>query len=178
VRTPGFAEIYQSYFGFVWSITRYLGVEQAELDDIVQDIFITIHGRLSTLERPESLRSWIYSICRRTVSAYYRTKRRKLINTGTACMEAELDWATPQYITEQSEQVQLMWSLLEKLDVRKREIFVLVELEEMTAPEVAAAIGIPLNTVYSRARAARQELEEILQRHQARIQVQGCANSP
>ncbi|HEY5959067.1 MAG TPA: RNA polymerase sigma factor [Polyangiaceae bacterium] len=173
---PSFADIYKTYFSFIWSITRYLGVERAEVDDVVQEVFVIIHRRMHSIEQPASLRSWIYSIIRRTVSRYHRTKRTKLINTGTERVEPEtlqLDWSTPQSLAEQTEQVELLQSLLDKLDAPKREVFVLVELEEMTAPEIAAAIGVPLNTVYSRLRAARQELDEALQRHLAGNKVRG-----
>ncbi len=109
---------------------------------------------------------------KRTVSRYHRTKRTRLIKTTDTRVEPEpmsVESCTPQQLAEQSEQVQLLQSLLDKLDPPKREVFVLTEVEEMTAPEIAAALGIPLNTVYSRLRAARLELEEALQRHHARI---------
>ena len=168
---PSFAEIYKTYLSFVWSTARHLGVDSGELDDVVQDIFIVIHRRLHTVVRPESIRSWIYSIVRRTVSTYRRTKRSKIVRVATELQEpaaSQPSSATPQQLAEQSEQAQLLWTLLEKLDAAKREVFVLTELEDMTAPEIAAAVEIPLNTVYSRLRAARQELEAALQRHHAR----------
>jgi RNA polymerase sigma-70 factor (ECF subfamily) len=173
---PSFAELYATYFSFIWSVTRYLGVARAEVDDVVQEIFVIIHKRMHTIEKPESLRSWIYSIVRRTVSRYHRTKRTTLINTDAECGEPEtlqLDWCTPHSLAEQSEQVALLQTLLNKLDAPKREVFLLVELEGMTAPEIAAAIEVPLNTVYSRLRAARQELDEALQRHHAATQQRG-----
>lgn len=168
---PSFLEVYKSYFNFVWSMSRYLGVDRSELDDVVQEIFVGIQARLHTVEHPESLRSWIYSIIRRTVSRYHRIRRARLIETGTENVEPEMleqEWATPQTMAEQTEQVNLISSLLQKLDAPKREVFILAEIEEMTAPEIAAAIDVPLNTVYSRLRAARQELEQALQRHTAR----------
>jgi RNA polymerase sigma-70 factor (ECF subfamily) len=171
ISVPSFPTLYKTYFDFVWSMTRQLGVNQAELDDVVQEIFIIIHARMHTIERPASLRSWIYGIMRRIVSTYHRTKRTRLIETGTVRVEPEMvcpEWTTPHKLAEQSEQAKLLWSLLEKLDAPKREIFVLSELEEMTAPEIAAAIDVPLNTVYSRLRTARQELDDALRRHHAR----------
>jgi RNA polymerase sigma-70 factor, ECF subfamily len=168
---PSFADLYATHFSFVWSMAGRLGVDAAELDDIVQDIFVTVYERLYTLKRPEALRSWIYGIVRRVVCTYRRTKRMALQTPETVSLEPEmviLELTTPQQLAEQSEQVKLLWSMLEKLDPPKREIFVLTELEEMTAPEIAAAIDAPLNTVYSRLRAARHELEELLQRHHAR----------
>lgn len=157
-------------------MSRHLGVDVGELDDVVQDVFVIIYERFHTLEKPESLRSWIYGILRRVVSKYHRTKRTALIKTGTVRVGPEMlisDISTPQQLTEHSEQAKLVWSMLEKLDATKREIFVLAEVAEMTAPEIAAAIDIPLNTVYSRLRAARQELDEALQKHHARTQKRG-----
>jgi RNA polymerase sigma-70 factor, ECF subfamily len=158
-----------------------LGVEATELDDVVQEIFVTVHERLYTLKRPEALRSWIYGIVRRVVCAHRRAKRTALQLQETESIDPEmviLELTTPHQLTERSEQVRLLWSLLEKLDPPKREIFVLTELEEMTAPEIAAAIDAPLNTVYSRLRAARRELEELLQRYRSRTlkRVRICQN--
>lgn len=154
-------------------MSRYLGVERSELDDVVQEVFVGIQARLHTVEHPESLRSWIYSIIRRTVGRYHRVRRSRLVETTSESVEPEVldpDWTTPQSMAEQSEQVKFIWSLLQKLDLPKREVFILTELEEMTAPEIAIAIDVPLNTVYSRLRAARQELELAFQRHTARTQ--------
>jgi RNA polymerase sigma-70 factor, ECF subfamily len=171
VRLPSFVELYKTYFNFVWSLVRYLGVGPGEVDDVVQEVFITTYGRMSTIQRPESLRSWMYSIIRRNVRSHHRNKRAALITTGSVPLEPEMlrpDWDTPHRLAEQLDQAKLLWSLLEELDAPKREILVLAELQGMTAPEIAEAIDIPLNTVYSRLRVARQELEEALRRHNAR----------
>ncbi len=170
---PKFADIYSKYFSFVWSMVRYLGVEAAALDDVVQDIFVVIHGRLCTLQRPESLRSWIYGITRRVVSTHHRLQRSARI-TGMQPFEPELtltEQPTPEQLAEQSEEAKLLWSLVSTLDAPKREVFVLAELEEMSAPEIAALTKVPLNTVYSRLRVAHRELEEALKRHNARTQM-------
>ena len=171
-----FSQLYKLYFSFVWSCARRLGVSEAETDDVVQEIFIVIHSRRDTLEHPESLRSWIYGITRRIVSTYPRAKRAKLAGAATFANEYDVQYPqqpSPQQLAEQSDQVRLLWSLLEKLDASKREIFVLAELDEMTVPEIASAIQVPLNTAYSRLRAARQELEEALVRHRARTAKRG-----
>jgi RNA polymerase sigma-70 factor (ECF subfamily) len=75
---------------------------------------------------------------------------------------------TPLDIAEHSDQVKMLWLLLQELDAPKREVFVLAEIEEMTMPEVAHALEIPLGTVYSRLRSARQLFEAALARHDAR----------
>ena len=51
------------------------------------------------------------------------------------------------------------------LDDKRCDIFILAVLEEMTIPEVAAALSIPVNTAYSRLRTVRAEFERALERH-------------
>jgi RNA polymerase sigma-70 factor (ECF subfamily) len=74
---------------------------------------------------------------------------------------------SPLELAVLSDELKLLWRLLEQLDPAKREVFVLAELEEMTMPEIAEAIGIPLNTAYSRLRTARQEFNAAYERYAA-----------
>src|SRR6185436_9112759 len=72
---PSFKAVYSRYFDFVWVSARRLGVAADTMDDVVQEIFIVIHSKLHTLQRPEALRSWIYGVVRRTVSTHRRSRR-------------------------------------------------------------------------------------------------------
>lgn len=168
---PAFDSIYEQYFDFVWAAARRLGVSTAAMDDVVQDIFIVIHSRLHTLRQPESLRSWIYGIVRRTVSDHHRSRHTKDASGAALALETEIHHptpATPLDVTEQNDQVKLLFSLLSEIDVPKREVFMLAELEQLTVPEIADVLGIPLNTAYSRLRAARIAFEERRARRAAR----------
>lgn len=170
VELPSFKSIYTQYFDFVWSSARCLGVERDAMDDVVQEIFIVIHRRIHTLEQPQSLRSWIYGVARRTVRGYRRSRRNHdsgnaLAHHAGTQFDAQL---TPLELAEQNEEAKVLWELLEKIEPTKREVLVLVEIEGMTAPEIAEAIEIPLNTVYSRLRAARLAFEAALARRASR----------
>jgi RNA polymerase sigma-70 factor (ECF subfamily) len=167
---PSFHSVYDDYFDFVWSCTRRLGVPADAVDDVVQEIFIVVHARLKTLERPASLRSWLYSVVRRTVSTYHRSRHARsaressppaLDDVASAMQPSPLDLAVL------SDELKGLWRLLGELDAPKREVLVLAELEEMTMPEIAQAIGIPLNTAYSRLRAARHDFNEAFLRRAA-----------
>lgn len=165
---PQFEAIYQQYFDFVWSSARRLGVGGDSMDDVVQEVFIVVHSRLQTLQQPESLRSWIYGVVRRTVSGHRRTNRAKLARESVVAAEGSRPAPTPFDLTEQAGELKLLNKLLAGLDEAKREIFLLVEVDEMSVPEVAEALEIPLNTAYSRLRAARQAFDEALGRHALR----------
>jgi RNA polymerase sigma-70 factor (ECF subfamily) len=164
-----FASVYRQYFDFVWASVRRLGVESAAVDDVVHDVFIVIHSRLHTVRRPDALRSWIYGIVRRTVSDHRRSQRVRMISGRRLACEADAPCAaTPLDVATQNEKVRLLFGLLEKLDMPKREVFMMVEIDELTVPEVAEILQIPVNTAYTRLRAARQAFEQALARHEAR----------
>jgi RNA polymerase sigma-70 factor (ECF subfamily) len=164
---PPFSAIYRDYFDFVWSSARRLGVGLDAIDDLVQEIFVVIHTRLATLEHPAALRSWVYGIVRRKVSTYRRSQRTREGSGSAVALACQTRESTPFDVAEHREQVKLLSQLLDKLDSPKREVFVLVELEELTVPETARLLAVPVNTVYSRLRAGRQAFNEALARHNA-----------
>jgi RNA polymerase sigma-70 factor (ECF subfamily) len=168
---PTLKSIYKEYFDFVWSSARHLGAAGDAIDDVVQDVFIVIHHKLATLQRPEALRSWIYGIVRRTVSDYRRSRRTR--DAAGARLGSEFKSTLPSQpspldMAERSAELELLESILSELDETKREVFVMVEVLEMSVPEVVQVLEIPLNTAYSRLRLARQSFEEALARHEAR----------
>ncbi len=168
---PTFQTIYKQYFDFVWSSARHLGAARDAIDDVVQDVFIVIHAKLATLRHPEALRSWIYGIVRRTVSDYRRSSRAR--DAAGARLGAEIKSIRPSQpspldMAERNAELDLLESVLADLDEPKREVFVMVEVLEMSVPEVVQSLEIPLNTAYSRLRMARQSFEEALARHEAR----------
>jgi RNA polymerase sigma-70 factor (ECF subfamily) len=169
-KVPAFQAVYRQYFDFVWSCARRLGVEPGSMDDVVQEVFIVIHAKLATLEKPEALRSWVYGVVRRCVSTHRRSKRTRggsSVAIGAAC-EVVSHEPTPLEQTETNAALELVSRLLAELDQPKREVFELVDLEELTVPEVAEMLRIPLNTAYSRLRAARLAFEAALARYEAR----------
>jgi RNA polymerase sigma-70 factor, ECF subfamily len=168
---PPFSVVYERFFELVWSSVRQLGVPMEAVDDVVQEVFVVIHSRLPSLQQVESLRSWVYSVTRRTVSTYRRAQRSR--NASGAHYAEVAGWLeplppTPLELTERAARQRLLLELLGELEPSKREVFSLAEIEGFTAPEIAEALDIPVNTVYSRLRAARQAFELALSRHAAR----------
>lgn len=171
--TPTFDEVYDENFSFVWRSVRRLGVPVSAVDDAVQDVFVVVHRRLPEFEARSSIRTWLFAILIRVVRDYRRAYRRKDLpvqgNGGPADPD---DIATtdqsPQEIAAKHEAARMLHEILDRLDDEKREIFVLAELEQMPVPEISEALGINLNTAYSRLRAARQDFEQGVARIRAR----------
>jgi RNA polymerase sigma-70 factor (ECF subfamily) len=168
-----FDEVYERHIDFVWRVLRRLGVPTRSLADAAQDVLLVVHRRLGSFDRRVQLRSWLAGICVHVARQEYRTRRRR--------QPEMLDWAgwidvdslpdDASLVSTQAERrelIQLLYELLSSLDAPKREVFVLAELEQMTGPEIAEILGVPLNTVYSRLREARVRFERELTNREAR----------
>jgi len=165
---PGdFATIYQSEFGFVWRTLQRLGVEKSGLDDAVQEVFVVVYRRLEIYDGRSSLRSWLFGIALRVAGQRRRTARRRPEHALPVDLPAP-ECSDPHEFAENAEALRLVYALLDELEDDKRVVFMLAELEQMTAPEIAEVLGIKLNTVYSRLRAARRDFEAALAAHRAR----------
>jgi len=160
---PSFERVYAEYFRSIWRTLRRLGVAPAQLDDAAQDVFVVVHRRLPEFDG-RSLRGWLYAIAVRVASDYRRSSAlRKVLPARDTLIDPAPD---PARASELKESVRVLHTLLGALDERKRTVFVLGELEELSAPEIAEVLGVNLNTVYSRLRAARSEFEAALARHE------------
>lgn len=165
---PAIDAIYDAHFRYVWRCLRSLGVNAAALDDAVQDVFIVVQRKLSSFEGRSELATWLYGIALR-VARRYRARARAEMAPRAELDDVEVAHdVTAEVELEQSERLGLARRALEALDDEKREVFVLSQVEQMSAPEIAAIIGVPLNTVYSRLRAARAAFAAEVRRIQAR----------
>ncbi len=172
VALPSFEELYDQHFAFLWRSARRLGVNEGALDDVLQETFVIVHRRLPDFEGRSSLRTWIFGILLRVVRDHRRSLRRKSPGerAGTEAVDPETLTAndsSPHERAAKAEAVRVLYMLLDQMDDDKREVFVLAELEQMTAPEIAEALEMNANTVYTRLRAARADFEKAVARHRA-----------
>lgn len=160
-----FERVYDEHVDAVWRSVRRLGVPELSADDVVQGIFLVVHRRLGEFEQRSSVRTWIFSIMIRAVADHRRSVRRKSPHWLQGGEPAELEHlpdvqgTTPYDAMVKAEAARTIEELLETLDQDKRAVFVLAELEQLTATEIAEATGITTQQVYSRLRAARTDFE-------------------
>lgn len=166
---PSFQELCTLYFEFVWKCARAFGAKADEIDDVVQDVFLVVQRRHAELREERLARSWIYSITRRVVSTQRRRRERN--SRGTPDVDSLLSPdQSPLAAAERQREVRILSTLLDGLGERKREVFVLSEILEMSGREIAEMLGVPMNTVYSRLRAAREEFDDAAQRQRKSLE--------
>lgn len=169
---PSFEQVYENQVDFVFRNAQRLGVADGALDDIVQQVFLVVHRRLSEVAPDAPIRAWIFGILAHVVRDYRRSLRRKSPHASAQPIDpatlAEPAGRGPFDALARSEALEVVSSLLSELSDEKREIFVLSELEQLTAQEISELIGVNASTVYSRLRAARQDFERAVERSRLR----------
>ncbi len=163
-----FDRAYDEHFDLVWRVLQRIGVPPAALDDALQDVFLVVHRRLAEFEQRSSLRTWIVGITLRVgLDCVRRHRRRFLVSTAEMDLPDEVE-PSPLDMAARSEAVRLLYAVLDELEPDKRAVFVLADVEEMGLREIATALGANLNTIASRLKAARREVQAALDRHRAK----------
>lgn len=156
-----FDTLYAREHDFVWRSVQRLGAPDDAIDDAVQNVFVIAARKLDTFEHRSSPRTWLFAIARRVVKDIRRGRARQYRRREALAEQAS---RTPTDAYARSDAARLLHRLLDQLDDAKREVFVLCELEGLTGPEVAEALGLALPAVYARLRAARKQLERLARR--------------
>jgi RNA polymerase sigma-70 factor (ECF subfamily) len=164
-----FAAVYRQHHGFVWRSLRHLGVDDARLDDALQDTFLVVHRRLHEFAGRAQLRTWLFEIARRVAARYRRSAAREA--PRSAPLPELADPTSVDDSVARAEAARILQVFLEQLDRDKSVVFILSELEHWRAPEIAEELDVNLNTVYARLRAARIELDRLVHRLSARARV-------
>ena len=155
----------QAHYDFVWRTLRYLGLPGADAQDGAQQVMCVLARRLDEVT-PGAERPFLFATATRVAATLRRSARRRPEAT-----EADLDAlvaATPgaEELVDQRQAHELLQRVLEAIPVELRLVFVLYEIEELTSPEIAGMLGVPLGTVASRLRRGREAFQAIVQRMQ------------
>jgi RNA polymerase sigma-70 factor (ECF subfamily) len=133
------------------------------LDDATQEVFVTVHRRLPSFRGESAFRSWLYGVVRNVAANQRRSFKRKGRHEELDDEPPSPD-AGPHEQAQDREAAEFVMQFLERLDDKKREVFLLAALEQMSIVDVAEALSIPVNTAYTRYRNARLEFQQALNR--------------
>jgi RNA polymerase sigma-70 factor (ECF subfamily) len=167
VVVPEIKAIFVDHAPYVLRLARRLGVRDGDVDDICQEVFVTVHRRLPTYEGRGSMRSFVYGICVRAV-ANYRRKAHRRYEIGMDSPPEDESYDDPSRELERKSALAALDRALDALSEDHRTVFVLYEIEELSMNEVADVVGCPLKTAYSRLYAARGAVEGAMRAERSR----------
>ena len=167
------ASLMHEHFDFVWRSLRRLGLSAADADDGAQEVFMVASRKLDAIE-PERERAFLFGSALKIASTRRRSLRRRPELGGVEVEEREEQSSPgPERLAELSRARQQLQSLLDEMELELKAPFVLFELEEQTVPQIADLLGLPIGTVSSRLRSARQQFQAAVRRLQARDEFPG-----
>jgi RNA polymerase sigma-70 factor (ECF subfamily) len=145
--------------------------DEAEVDDILQEVFLRMHRGIDGLKDPRRVVSWVYEATRHAIIDHYRAPERRrempvglaadVETTGTAPATPVIDDSGDSG-ENRSELAGCLRPMIEQLDKDYREALMLVELEGLTQQAAAKRIGLTLSGMKSRIQRGRQQLKRKL----------------
>jgi RNA polymerase sigma-70 factor (ECF subfamily) len=157
-----FSQLYEQNFEYVWHTVERLGVARRDVEDLVQEVFLTAYRKLSTFDASRPIRPWLFGISLRMASDFRELARHKREISETDGLVDEKKG--PDEVLASQQASKLVFRALDTLDLGKRAVFVMHELHGHVMPDIADALNIPLGTAYSRLRAARTEFATSVER--------------
>jgi RNA polymerase sigma-70 factor (ECF subfamily) len=166
-RALDFDDVYRAHFPYVWRSLRRLGVAAADVEDLTHEVFVVVHRKLCEFDTQRPLKPWLFGIAFRLASEERRRAYRRLELTMPA-IEQACSGPNGDELIETDDRRRLVLECLQVLDVNQRAALILVDIDGESVADVAAAMSIPLQTVYSRLRAARRNFAAAVRRAKLR----------
>jgi len=175
-RRARFRAVFQREFDYVWASLRRLGVHDRDAEDVAQDVFVHVYRRLDDYDPTRPLRPWLFAFAFRCASDWRRLARHRV--EAHDDLDRRPGQALPaDAIVERAQERALVLQALEQVDLERRGVFILFELDQVPMKDVADSLGIPLFTAYSRLRVAREEFAAAVRRIRAQ-EPQGRGQRP
>ena len=164
-----FRAIYEAQFDYVWHTLRRLGTHDRDIEDLTHDVFVAFYR--SSFDSARPVKPWLFGIAFRVASDYRRrAQHRNEIPEDHPRDHADGSPAADEQVATQ-ERRRLVAGALEALNGDRRAVFVMHEIDGLSMPEIAAVLGAPLNTLYSRLRLAREQFAVAVRRASRREEV-------
>ena len=160
--------IYDEHVSFVWRSLRRLGVREADLPDAVQDVFLVVHRKLPDFEGRSKVSTWLFGIAMRVARDRQRLAHvRRQVGDEEAVLAFADESADVGAEAERRQAATLLEAILDAMPLEQRAVFTLFELDGMTGDAIAELLEVPLGTVYSRLRLAREAFQRAVVRLKA-----------
>jgi RNA polymerase sigma-70 factor, ECF subfamily len=157
-----FEDFYLEHVELVRRVVARLLGPHAVIDDAIQEVFIVAFRKRESFAGRARPSTWLYSIAQR-VALSARRQARVRAWLGLDAAPEPADRVTPDTVFEQRAAAAQLYRLLEQITEKKRTVWILHELEGLSGEAIAAIVGCPVKTVWTRLYHARRELQDLAQ---------------
>jgi RNA polymerase sigma-70 factor (ECF subfamily) len=147
---------YQKEFDYLCRALRRLGVPNADIEDLVHEVFLVLHRRWDAYDPRFPVRPWLFGIAFRVVAAHRKRRAREV---PQAFLEVEDVGPQPDEVLAAHQARSLALAALERVPLPRRAVLIMHDIDHVAMHEIGVALSIPLFTAYSRLRKARKEFE-------------------
>jgi RNA polymerase sigma-70 factor (ECF subfamily) len=162
----------EEHYDFVWRTLRYLGLSGPDAEDGAQQVMCVLARRIADVE-PGAERSFLFSTATHVAGTLRRTARRRPETPDDELDAVAASAPGVEELLDERRAHDVLQAVIQAMPVELRLVFVLYEIEELTSPAIASMIGVPVGTVASRLRKARETFQAIVKRMQAAQQARG-----
>lgn len=164
------AVIYAEHAQFLWKSLYRMGIPEADLADLLQEVLLVVHRRLDSYDRSCRLTTWLFGICLRVAATARRGRRRRREEPMDPNVRGHIlvEPNDPEQNVLARDARRRLDAALDSLEPEKRAVLVMFELEGMACAEIGELLGVPKGTVFSRLSSARQAFLAALQRLEKR----------
>lgn len=163
-RLPSLRAIFEDHADHVGNSLRRLGVRDADVPDLVQEVFVVVHQILPDYDPDRPMWPWLFGICYRTAAAYRRRAFREVLDDGTLANDRADSSEDVVEAMSREEDRRLVLAAIQHVELHRRAVFIMADIDGVAVPEIAQALGIGLNTAYSRLRLARDDFRAAVMR--------------
>lgn len=156
------ARAIEANYRFIWRLLRRFGVPEHHAEDAAQQVFLIVAERMADIA-PGRERSFAFGTALRVAQTLRRRLGRELPHDQQQLDEHGDTRSRPDDLIEQKRARELLDQVLQQLPQDSRTVFILFELEALSSPEIAALIDVPLGTVASRLRRAREQFRALVE---------------
>ncbi len=158
-------ELYDRYVNQAFSQCRRFGLCREDAEEVVQEVFLTVFTKLSSLEDPARFQGWLSAIvrnrCRRTI----RDLIRKRVAEAGYKHECELHLNVAGEYLMREKEIQIIHELIDSMDDNdQKESIRLFYVEGLSCEKIAQAQGITVTNVTSRLARFRARVQKKLMR--------------
>jgi RNA polymerase sigma-70 factor, ECF subfamily len=132
---------------------------EADAEDVLQNVFFKIHQGAAQLKDPEKLYPWVFQTTRNAIIDYYRERKITADSSGDMFGEIAVE---PSESDVEEEVLQWLEPMVGELPEKYREALLLTDIQGLTQKELSEKLDLSLSGAKSRVQRARDQLKDIL----------------